>query len=106
LQRAVPPQVFSGQHRENLDPGDHFLSLMRLTLDEKEGRVIYQYGDGQLQEERMDYLEFILSDRLGCGGSHHQASAVALHSRTASLSSQNPAEDTVGDERRRFLLKT
>jgi len=35
------------------------LSLERLSLDEKEGQVIYQYGKGSLQEERMDYLEFI-----------------------------------------------
>ena len=35
------------------------LSLERLSLDEKEGQVIYQYGKQQLQEERMDYLEFI-----------------------------------------------
>jgi len=35
------------------------LSLERLSLDEKQGQVIYRYGEGQLQEERMDYLEFI-----------------------------------------------
>ncbi len=35
------------------------LSLERLSLDEKEGHVIYRYGKGQLQEEQMDYLEFI-----------------------------------------------
>lgn len=35
------------------------LSLERLFLDEKEGQVIYRYGKGSFQEERMDYLEFI-----------------------------------------------
>ncbi len=35
------------------------LSLERLSLDEKEGQVIYRYDKEKLQEERMDYLEFI-----------------------------------------------
>jgi len=35
------------------------LSLERLSLDEKEGRVCYQYGKKAKEVERMDYLEFI-----------------------------------------------
>jgi len=35
------------------------LSLERLSFDEKEGKVIYRYGDGAEKLERMDYLEFI-----------------------------------------------
>jgi hypothetical protein len=35
------------------------LSLERLSLDEKEGRVCYRYGKGTQEMERMDYLEFI-----------------------------------------------
>jgi len=35
------------------------LSLERLSLDEKEGKVCYRYGEGQEEVERMDYLEFI-----------------------------------------------
>ncbi|MBM3285169.1 MAG: hypothetical protein FJY81_04790 [Candidatus Aminicenantes bacterium] len=35
------------------------LSLERLSLDEKEGKVCYQYGEGAEEVERMDYLEFI-----------------------------------------------
>jgi hypothetical protein len=35
------------------------LSLERLSLDEREGRVAYRYGKETLETERMDYLEFI-----------------------------------------------
>ena len=35
------------------------LSLERLSLDEKEGRVCYRYGKEAKELERMDYLEFI-----------------------------------------------
>jgi hypothetical protein len=35
------------------------LSLERLSLDEKEGKVCYRYGEGAEEVERMDYLEFI-----------------------------------------------
>jgi len=35
------------------------LSLERLSLDEKEGRVCYRYGKEAKEVERMDYLEFI-----------------------------------------------
>jgi hypothetical protein len=35
------------------------LSLERLSLDEKEGKVCYRYGKGAAELERMDYLEFI-----------------------------------------------
>jgi len=35
------------------------LSLQRLSFDETEGKVCYQYDKSQPKEERMDYLEFI-----------------------------------------------
>jgi hypothetical protein len=35
------------------------LSLERLSLDEREGKVCYRYGEGAEELERMDYLEFI-----------------------------------------------
>jgi hypothetical protein len=35
------------------------LSLERLSLDEREGQVRYQYGKEAKETERMDYLEFI-----------------------------------------------
>jgi hypothetical protein len=35
------------------------LSLQRLSFDETEGRLLYQYDKGNLETERMDYLEFI-----------------------------------------------
>ena len=35
------------------------LSLERLSLDEREGRVAYRYGKETRETERMDYLEFI-----------------------------------------------
>jgi hypothetical protein len=35
------------------------LSLERLSLDERQGRVRYQYGKEAKETERMDYLEFI-----------------------------------------------
>ncbi|MGB7296152.1 MAG: transposase [Candidatus Aminicenantales bacterium] len=35
------------------------LSLERLSLDEREGKVCYKYGEGAEEVERMDYLEFI-----------------------------------------------
>ena len=35
------------------------LSLERLSLDEREGRVCYRYGKEAKEVERMDYLEFI-----------------------------------------------
>jgi hypothetical protein len=35
------------------------LSLERLSLDEREGKVCYQYGKSPEEVERMDYLEFI-----------------------------------------------
>ncbi len=35
------------------------LSLERLSLDEREAKVIYRYGEGAEEVERMDYLEFI-----------------------------------------------
>ena len=35
------------------------LSLQRLSFDENEGRVLYQYDRGKLDTDRMDYLEFI-----------------------------------------------
>ena len=35
------------------------LSLNRLSVDETEGKVCYQYDKSQPKEERMDYLEFI-----------------------------------------------
>ncbi len=35
------------------------LSLERLSLDEKEGKVCYRYGEKPEEVERMDYLEFI-----------------------------------------------
>ncbi|MGB7294289.1 MAG: transposase [Candidatus Aminicenantales bacterium] len=35
------------------------LSLERLSLDEKEGKVSYRYGKEAKDLERMDYLEFI-----------------------------------------------
>jgi hypothetical protein len=35
------------------------LSLERLSLDEKEGKVCYHYGNGAGELERMDDLEFI-----------------------------------------------
>ncbi len=35
------------------------LSLKKLSFDETEGKVSYQYGKLKAEEERMDYLEFI-----------------------------------------------
>jgi hypothetical protein len=35
------------------------LSLERLSFSEKEGQVIYRYGESTEEVERMDYLEFI-----------------------------------------------
>ena len=35
------------------------LSLERVSLDKKEGRVCYRYGKEVKEQERMDYLEFI-----------------------------------------------
>jgi len=35
------------------------LSLKRLSIDEAEDKVCYQYGKDSLELERMDYLEFI-----------------------------------------------
>ena len=35
------------------------LSLQRLSFDEKEGKLTYQYGKEGEELERMDYLEFI-----------------------------------------------
>ena len=35
------------------------LSLERLSLDQREGKVGYRYGEGAEETERMDYLEFI-----------------------------------------------
>jgi hypothetical protein len=35
------------------------LSMKRLSLDEREGKVGYQYGKGAEEVERLDYLEFI-----------------------------------------------
>ena len=35
------------------------LSLERLFLDEREGKVCYRYGEGAEELESMDYLEFI-----------------------------------------------
>ena len=35
------------------------LSLKKLSFDETEGKVSYQYGKLRGEEERMDYLEFI-----------------------------------------------
>jgi hypothetical protein len=35
------------------------LSLERLSLDEREGKVGYRYGEKPEEVERMDYLEFI-----------------------------------------------
>jgi len=35
------------------------LSLERLSLDEREGKVGYRYGEEAREMERMDYLEFI-----------------------------------------------
>jgi hypothetical protein len=36
-----------------------FLSLQRLSFDEKEGKLTYQYGKEGEELERVDYLEFI-----------------------------------------------
>ena len=35
------------------------LPLQRLSFDETDGQVVYQYGKGKLEAEWMDYLEFI-----------------------------------------------
>jgi len=35
------------------------LSLERLPFLEKEGKVIYRYGQGAKKQETMDYLEFV-----------------------------------------------
>ena len=35
------------------------LSLRRLSLDEAQGQVIYQYGKHSGETEHMDYLEFV-----------------------------------------------
>ncbi len=35
------------------------LSLKRLSFDEAQGQVIYQYGKHSPESEHMDYLEFI-----------------------------------------------
>jgi len=35
------------------------LSLERLSLDERDGKVCYRCGQGAEEVERMDYLEFI-----------------------------------------------
>jgi hypothetical protein len=35
------------------------LSLKRLSFDEAQGQVIYQYGKQSTDSEHMDYLEFI-----------------------------------------------
>jgi hypothetical protein len=35
------------------------LSLERLSLDEREGKVCYRYGKDREEVEQMDYLEFI-----------------------------------------------
>jgi len=35
------------------------LALKRLSFDEEEGKVIYQYGDGDADRVEMDYLDFI-----------------------------------------------
>ncbi|MBE9551157.1 MAG: transposase [Proteobacteria bacterium] len=35
------------------------LSLKRISFDETEGMVSYQYGKGKVEEDQMDYLEFI-----------------------------------------------
>jgi hypothetical protein len=56
------------------------LSLKRLSLDEKEGKVCYRYGEGAEEVERMDYLELseksmklipwpVLDARLKCASS-------------------------------------
>ena len=34
------------------------LSLKRLSFDEAQGQVVYQYGKHSTESERMDYLEF------------------------------------------------
>ncbi len=36
-----------------------FLSLKRLSFDETEGKLSYQYEKNSSKQERMDYLEFI-----------------------------------------------
>jgi hypothetical protein len=35
------------------------LSLKRLSLDETQGQVVYQYGKHSAETESMDYLEFV-----------------------------------------------
>ena len=35
------------------------LSLKKLSFDETESNVSYQYGNARAEEEQMDYLEFI-----------------------------------------------
>jgi hypothetical protein len=35
------------------------LALGRLSFDEQEGKVIYQYGEGDADRVEMDYLDFI-----------------------------------------------
>ena len=35
------------------------MSLQRLSFDETEGRLLYQYDKGKQEPESMDYLEFI-----------------------------------------------
>jgi hypothetical protein len=39
--------------------GTSLLSLERLSLDERTGKVAYRYGKEAKEMERMDYLEFI-----------------------------------------------
>jgi len=39
--------------------GKPILALKRLSFDEEEGRVIYQYRDGDTDRVEMDYLDFI-----------------------------------------------
>ncbi|MGQ9673422.1 MAG: hypothetical protein ACUVV5_09855 [Candidatus Aminicenantales bacterium] len=63
------------------------LSLEHLPLDEREGKVCYQYGQRAEEVERMDHLEFIarvFAHRLCCRRSHYQPSQASLsHRETA-----------------------
>ena len=60
---SVHSRVWAKTKREAERVGKYMrrplLSLKRLSLDEREGRVCYQYGENPQEVERMDYLEFI-----------------------------------------------
>jgi hypothetical protein len=60
---SIHSRVRANSRKEAERVGKHMcrplLSLERLSVSEKEGRVCYRYGKEAEEMERMDYLEFI-----------------------------------------------